>query len=37
MGRGGEAGQTPAALAAPAAPTENRTIPDPGPLLLLLL
>ena len=34
MGRGGEAGQTSAALAAP---TENPTIPDPDPFLLLLL
>jgi len=35
-GSGWEAGETPATLAAPASPTENRTIPNPGPLPLLL-
>ena len=35
-GLGWEAGETWATLAAPAAPTENRTIPDPDPLPLLL-
>jgi len=32
----GRLGETPATLAAPAAPTENRTIPDPDCLPLLL-